>query len=92
MRFGLVSSLGSADLGTIPPSRGCFICLHNGRRTTAESLPEEKECAEYDPGGARRAAYVAKQEGRFQRMGDPKDKSPYYFNIAGDISIITICG
>ena len=72
-------SSGGAYLRNDFLSSGGDRCIRNGRRTTVENPPRRKGGAEFDLGVARRAAYVAKSEGRdFQRLAHSKDKSLYY--------------
>ena len=88
----LLAIWGADSRDDPPPSIGGYRCLRNARWATAET-PSEKGCVEYDLGLTRRSAHVGKQEGvGFQRSMSPNDSSPSYFNLSGDISIITMCG
>ena len=64
--------------------------MGDGRRWVYSSL--YKRCVDATPAWPRRAAYVEKPEGGFQRLANPKDTSPYYFKLTVGVLVMTMRG
>ena len=68
--FSLVSSSVGAYLRNDLLSSGRYKCIRDGRRATADGIPEEQEESRCDLGLGRRATYVGKADGNSAKVGD----------------------